>query len=169
MPGFDPADGGAAARVLLLLETPGPDPRPGRAPRDGAPRIVSRDNATGTARNLARFLGAAGIARADTLLWNAVPWIVHAPGARNRALRRGEIVAGQALLPPFLALLPRLRVVVLAGRVAGEARDLVAETRPHVMVLAMPHPSPTHVCTSPNVPARITSVLTDTARLLDDE
>ncbi|WP_179187110.1 uracil-DNA glycosylase family protein [Sphingomonas sp. TZW2008] len=119
MPGFDPADGGATARLLLLLETPGPDPCPGRAPSDGAPRIVSRDNATGTARNLVRFLGAAGIARGDTLLWNAVPWIVHAPGARNRALRRGEIVAGRASLPPLLALLRRLRVVVLAGRVAA--------------------------------------------------
>lgn len=168
MPGFDPADGGAAARLLLLLETPGPDPHSGRATSDGAPRIVSRDNATGTARNLARFLGAAGIARGDTLLWNAVPWIVHAPGARNRALRRGEIVAGRALLPPLLALLPRLRVVVLAGRVAGEARDLVAATRPDAAVLAMPHPSPIYVCTSPSVPARIKGVLAEAARLLEE-
>jgi hypothetical protein len=65
VPGFDPADGGADARLLLLLETPGPG-------GDG-PRLVSRDNPTGTARNLTRFLADAGIARVDTLLWNAVP------------------------------------------------------------------------------------------------
>lgn len=158
VPGFDPADGGAMARLLILLETPGPG-------GDG-PRLVSRDNPTGTARNLSRFLGEAGIARRDTLLWNAVPWIVHPAGARNRALRRGEIAEGLALLPPFLALLPALRVVVLAGRVAGEARGIISATRPEVAVLAMPHPSPTYVCTSPAVPARIAATLAEAARVL---
>lgn len=158
MPGFDPADGRAEARLLILLETPGPG-------GDG-PRQVSRDNPTGTARNLTRFLHEAGIARADTILWNAVPWIVHAPGARNRALRRGEIREGIAMLPSFLALLPHLAVVVLAGRVAGEARGTVAAARPDAAVLAMPHPSPTIVCTSPEIPRRIAMSLGEAAALL---
>lgn len=158
VPHFDPKDGGAAARLLILLETPGPG--------GAGPRLVSRDNPTGTARNLARFLAEAGIARADTILWNAVPWIVHAPGARNRALRRGEIAEGLALLPPFLALLPRLAVAVLAGRVAGEAAPLVTRARPDVAVLRMPHPSPTIVCTSPRVPATIRAAVAEAAALL---
>lgn len=158
MPRFDPLDGGAAARLLVLLESFGP--------RGPAPYTVSRDEPTGTSRNLKRFLADAGIAREDTILWNAVPWIIHAEGATNRAPRRGEIAEGLALLPPFLALLPRLRVVVLAGRVAGEARATVAAARPDVTVLAMPHPSPTYVCTSPAVPARIAATLADAARLL---
>lgn len=155
LPAFDPRDGGAAARLLILLETPGPG--------GAGPRMVSRDNPTGTARNLARFLAEAGIARADTILWNAVPWIVHAPGARNRALRRSEIGEGLAMLPPFLALLPRLGVAVLAGRVAAEAAPIVARCRPDVAVLLMPHPSPTFVCTSPAVPRRIRAALADAA------
>ena len=159
MPCFDPNDGRAEARLLVLLETPGP------AVHDLG--MVSRDNPTGTARNLTRFLAGAGIARADTILWNAVPWIVHAPGERNRALRRREIAEGLAVLPPFLALLPRLKVIVLSGRVAGEARGIIAAVRPDVAVLAMPHPSPTYVCTSPDVPRRIEAALAEAARLLN--
>lgn len=159
VPRFDPADGGAGARLLLLLETPGA--------AVNAWHVVSRDHPTGTARNLTRFLAEAGIARADTILWNAVPWIVHAPGKRNRPLRRAEIARGLAELPPFLALLPRLEVAVLAGRVAGEARAAVAAARPDVAVLAMPHPSPTFVCTSPQVPRRIAATLAEAAAHLN--
>ncbi len=53
-PDFDPADGGTAARVLLLLETPGP--------AIGRTGFVSLDNATGTSANLRRFLAAGGSA-----------------------------------------------------------------------------------------------------------
>lgn len=158
VPRFDPNDGGAEARLLVLLETPGPAVH--------GLGMVSRDNPTGTARNLTRFLAGAGIARADTILWNAVPWIVHAPGERNRALRRGEIAEGLAVLPPLLALLPRLEVVVLSGRVAGEAKAIVAAVRPDTAVLTMPHPSPTYVCTSPDVPRRIKATLAEAAELL---
>ncbi len=156
VPGFDPNDGGAAARLLLLLETPGAH----------GPAIVSRDHATGTSRNLKRFLAEAGIERQDTLLWNAVPWNVHAPGERNRPLRRGEITEGLTLLPPLLHLLPRLELVVLAGRVAREAVALIERERPLVGVLTMPHPSPTYVCTSPAVPRAIAATLAETAARL---
>lgn len=158
VPDFDPHDGGASARLLILLETPGPG-------GDG-PRMVSRDNPTGTARNLSRFLSEAGIGRADTILWNAVPWIVHAPGARNRPLRRGEIAGGLRLLPPFLAHLPDLHVVVLAGRVAAEGQAIVQAARADVTMLLMPHPSPTCVCTSPAIRQRIAATLTEAERLL---
>lgn len=160
VPHFDPDDGGEAARVLLLLETPGP--------RGGAIRFVSRDNPTGTAANIRRFTGEAGLARGDTVIWNAVPWVIHAPGARNRAPRRGEVAGGLAELPGFLALLPRLAAVVLAGRVAMEARATVAAIRPGLPVIAMPHPSPTIVCTDPAIPARIRAALGEAAALLGE-
>ena len=158
VPHFDPLDGGADARLLLLLETPGP----GLAPT----RFVSRDNRTGTGANLRRFLGDAGIARADTVIWNVVPWIVHAPGARNRAVRRGEIAEGAALLPALLDRLPRLVAVVLAGAPAGAAEPVVRGARPEMPVLRMPHPSPTIVCTSPAVGAAIRATLAEAATLL---
>ena len=158
VPDVDPFDGGIGARVLLLLETPGP----GSAPL----RFVSRDNPTGTAANIRRFCEAAGLARTEMVLWNTVPWLIHEPGARNRPPRRGEIAAGLANLPAFLACLPRLRVAVLAGRVAAEARPLLATTRPELLVLDMPHPSPTFVCTNPAIPMRIGAVLSEAALAL---
>ncbi|MFT8246685.1 uracil-DNA glycosylase [Roseomonas sp. BN140053] len=158
VPEADPADGGTAARLLLLLETPGPSIR--------GTGFVSRDNPTPTGRNLRRFLTEAGIPREDVLIWNAVPWVIHAPGARNRPPRPAEIRAGQNWLPPLLALLPRLAVAVLSGRVAGLSAEVLRDARPALPVLLMPHPSPTITCTSPAVPARIAAALAEAAALL---
>lgn len=158
VPHVDPHDGGTNARLLILLETPGPG--------EASIRFVSRDNPGGTQRNLARFLDEAGIARRDMLLWNCVPWVVHAPGARNRPLRRGEIREGLGTLPSLLALLPHLTTIVLAGRVAREAAPIIAATRPDVAILTMPHPSPANVCTSPAVAAAIRKALSAAATRL---
>lgn len=160
VPDPDPLDGGIRARMLLLLETPGP-----AIARTG---FVSRDNPTGTAANLFRFLAGAGIARGDTLIWNAVPWVIHAEGALNRAPRRAEAAAATPYLAPLLALLPRLTVAVLAGRFAGQAAPELARLRPGLPVIAIPHPSPTYVCTSPDVPARIRDGLARAAAILRD-
>jgi uracil-DNA glycosylase len=155
VPEADPVDGGVAARVLLLLETP--------APRIG---IVSRDNAGGTAANLRRFLGEAGLARQDLLLWNLIPWMIHAPGARNRAPLAAEARAGRAWLPALLELLPALRVAVLAGRFAAQAEEALRAARPGFAVRLMPHPSPNCVCTHPTIAVRIATTLADVAGLL---
>jgi uracil-DNA glycosylase len=156
VPDADPADGGVGARLLLLLETPGP-----ATFRTG---FVSRDNPTPTGANLRRFL--AGLPRAETLIWNAVPFVIHAPGARNRAPTRAERERGLALLPPLLDLLPRLEAAVLAGVAAAAATPVLAAARPGLRVLRMPHPSPTYVCTSPEVPRRIAATLAEAAALL---
>ena len=141
VPDADPSDGGTAARLLLLLERPAPAVR-----RVG---FVSRDNATPTARNIRRFSEAAGLPRRSTLIWNAVPWMDDDLSGNTRPLRPEEIRAGLLWLPPLLALLRQLEVVVLAGRVA---RLAAATLRPgKLLVLEMPHPSPTIVCTSPRI------------------
>lgn len=157
----DPLDGGVGARMLLLLETPGP-----AVLRTG---FVTRDSANGTAANLFRFLAGAGISRADTLIWNAVPWLIHKEGALNRAPRRAEIAAAAPYLAPLLDLLPRLAVAVLAGRYAGEAEPSLTALRPGLPVIRIPHPSPTYVCTSPDVAARIRRGLSEAAARLDRE
>ncbi len=157
-PHCDPFDGGTMAACLLLLETPGP--------RGDPVRFVSRDNATGTARNITRFCLAAGLDRRETVIWNAVPWTIHAPGARNRAPTRAEVAAGLGELPHFLALLPALRVVVLAGRVARMAEPVVAAARPGVPILAMPHPSPVYVVTAPDIAGRLEATLAAAAAIV---
>ena len=156
VPEPDPLDGGVDARLLLLLETPGPR----------GTGFVSRDNPTGTAANLFHFFEEVGIARADTLIWNAIPWVIHAPGARNRAPRWSEITAAEPYLEPLLACLPRLGVVILAGRVAGLSRPTLARLRPGLPVIGVPHPSPTYVCTAPGVAERIRQGFAEAAALL---
>jgi uracil-DNA glycosylase len=151
VPDADPADGGAGARCLLLLETPGPS-----ILRTG---FVSCDNPTPTGANLRRFLRDAGLPRASLLVWNAVPFVIHAPGAKNRAPRASEVREGLALLPGLLALLPELRVCVLAGRAAAAAVPVLRAERPELPLMEMPHPSPTFVCTSPEVPRRVVEAL----------
>lgn len=161
VPHFDPADGGIHARLLLLLETPGPGPE--------RTRFVSRDNPSGTARNLRRYIDEAGIGRSDMLLWNTVPWIMHVPGARNRALRKAEIEEGLATLPGLLARLPKLRVCLLAGRVATRAEQLVSAYDTSIQVIPMPHPSPANVCTSPEVGERLQAAFSRAAALLANQ
>jgi uracil-DNA glycosylase len=158
VPDADPADGGIRARLLLLLETPGPS-----MPATG---FVSSDNPTPTAANLRRFLGTARLVPADLLIWNVVPFLIHAPGDRNRAPRAAERNAGLALLPPLLDLLPRLEVAVLAGRFARLAAPAIQAACPGIPVLAMPHPSPVYTCTDPELPRRIVGVLAEAARVL---
>ena len=161
VPDADPLDGGTEATLLLLLE------RPAAA----VVGFVSRDNPTPTARNIRRFTEAAGLPRTATLIWNAVPWMDGAPDAgpgrpRNRAPRPDEIHAGLLWLPPLLDLLPRLQVVVLAGRVARLAAGTLQAAQPELLVLTMPHPSPTIVCTSPRVGERILDTLAAAAAAL---
>lgn len=156
MPHFDPLDGGVKAGILILLETPGP----GNAPI----RFASTDNPSGTAANLRRFLKQAGLKRHQWLLWNAVPWIIHAPGARNRGVEHTEIQQGISLLPGLLERLPDLRVVILAGKVAAKAEPVVRTVKPAAEVFTMPHPSPTYVNTRPEIAGQIQSVLCEAGR-----
>ena len=156
VPLADPLDGGVTARLLILLETPGP--------RMLTTGFVSRDNPTGTAANLYRFLDRAGIARGDTVIWNIVPWLIQVPGTPNRNPTRAQVAEGLLHLPEFLDLLPNLELAVTAGRKAEAARDLL-EAR-DIPCLAMPHPSPTYVCTSPDVARRIAACLETAAERL---
>ncbi len=153
VPDADPLDGGGDARLLLLLETPGPAVAPSG--------FVSADNPTGTGRNLRRFCAEAGLDRLDRLIWNAVPWIIHANG-RNRPPRAAEVRDGAATLPPLLRALG-LKVAILAGRHAARAAPMFNQG---TTVLFMPHPSPTIVCTSPAIAQRIQDTLRQAVALL---
>ena len=125
VPDFDPLDGGTLARVLFLLEKPGPGIHP-----DG---FVSRDNATPTAAAIRAFMAQAGLPRGETVLWNLVPWW-NGTTAVTAAERRAGVQALVALLP----LLPTLDTAVLVGRTAEAARGALGGLR----MLASAHPSP---------------------------
>ena len=125
VPDFDPMDGGILARVLFVLEKPGPGIVPGG--------FVSRDNDTPTAQAIHAFMHQAGLPREQTVLWNLVPW-----WNGTTAITAAERAAGTEALQDLLPLLPRLDTAVLVGRTAGAARAMLGGLR----VLASAHPSP---------------------------
>jgi hypothetical protein len=116
VPNVDPNDGGVHARMLVLLESPGP-----RAVGTG---FVSRDNPDPSARNIGRLLDGAGFARAEVLLWNVVPFCVSTV-TRNRNASRAQIVAAVPKTSAFIDRVRDLRVIVFAGRRAQMARPFL--------------------------------------------
>ena len=96
LPCFDPCDGGIHAKVLFLLEAPGPKAV------DSA--FISRNNPDPTARNMCGLLYDAKISRRDTLVWNIVPWYVGA-GGKIRAVNRSDIRQSFPYLKSLIALL----------------------------------------------------------------
>lgn len=140
VPRFDPLDGGIDAHLLVFLETPGP--------ASVSTGTTSRDNPTGTARNLTRFLDKLQVSRRETVIWNAVPWRLPRRNGKLGRPTRKDIESAAQDLPALLALLPRLQVVVLAGRVAESLRTALAAARPKLTMIAIPHPSPTHLAAS---------------------
>lgn len=145
VPNFDPFDGGVHARLLILLETPGPSPVEFRR------RFVSIDNPTGTAKNLRLALAEAGLSRQSIVLWNAVPWVRATKNPITGSERRDGIEHLHGLLP----LLPALRVAILAGSVAGTARERLETAG--IEVILSPHPSPTLINTAPTLRDRLLS------------
>ena len=153
VPDLDPADGGQAARALLLLESPGP-----AASVSG---FVSVDNPGGTSENLLCLLHLAGLRRRDLAVWNAVPWQMSAGGVV--APRPAQYAEAAPLTRELLALLPGLRVVVLVGRHAAAAWPQVDSALP---TLACPHPSPQNFRARPETALRALEVLGEVRRRL---
>ena len=135
VPDADPLDGGAGARMLFLLEKPGPMTDPNRAGRRRGSGFVSRDNDDPTAEATWQFMAEAGIPRRMTLIWNVIPW-----WNGTIDIRRGELDGGLEATARLIGLLPALRGVVLVGRKAGRAQPLLAGRGLHVAT--SPHPSP---------------------------
>lgn len=116
VPDFDPCDGGTQARVLFLLEAPGP-----KAVCSG---FVSSNNPDPTAKNLWNLIHNAGIARKDTLIWNIVPWYV-GTGTHILPVNSKDIRQAMPYLKELLDLLPRLEMIVLVGRKAQSAKPQI--------------------------------------------
>lgn len=115
IPDFDPFDGGIHARILFLLEKPGPmTSLDGQRAGSG---FISRNNDDATAEATYNFLLQAGIPRTLSILWNLIPaW----NGVRKvTPLERAN---GLHAIDELCGLLPNLNVVVLVGRTASRAK-----------------------------------------------
>lgn len=151
VPDFDPWDGGVNAEILYVLEAPGP--------KTVATGFVSRNNPDESAANFFRANVEAGILRTRTASWNIVPWTLSDAYGRVRAPKQSDIEAGLPYLERLLALLSRLRAVVLVGRSAERAAPSLMATRRAFDLFVAPHPSPQFVNRFPENRARLTSAL----------
>ena len=133
VPYFDPLDGGVSARVLFLLEKPGPKTSV-QGKREGS-GFVSRNNDDATAEAIFHFMQKANLPRKSVVLWNVIPWW------------NGKVkVTGDELktaLPhtmELISLLSELRAIVTVGLKAGAAEKYLTD-RGHE-VFKSDHPSP---------------------------
>lgn len=109
MPYVDPLDAGTEARVLIVLEAPGPMTNAfNTVPGSG---FISSDNNDATAENLWLARQDAGLVD-GVLIWNAVPWYL---GPAKRKPRVSEKEAGGAILRELMQMLPELHTVVPLG------------------------------------------------------
>ena len=145
VPWFDPADGGVDARILWLLEAPGP-----RATEQRGSGIISCDNNDGAAENTWRTRSEAGVSRTDVVHWNVIPYYI-GNDTKIRAWRRDDIASAGPMLVELIDLLPQVRAVILGGKAAQSGW---LDHRPpdiDVREFLCPHPSVTNVNTRPDV------------------
>lgn len=139
VPRFDPADAGVEARVLVLLEAPGPMTNVGNhRPGSG---FISVDNDDRTAETTWHARNEAGM-HTGALHWNIVPWYLGAAGVQHPTAE--EVGQGAMELRRLLPLLPDLRAVILAGNYAqnGWAKHVAPFVSDGPLVLDTWHPSP---------------------------
>lgn len=136
MPWFDPGDAGNEARVLFLLESPGP--KSDAAQGSG---IISVDNDDQTAKNLWSLRAKAGLIK-HAIHWNIVPAYLGTVEKRVNAPSPSQVADGVSLLADVVALLPELQVVVPMGTPAKRGWGLFCQKHPNNLVV-MPtwHPS----------------------------
>jgi uracil-DNA glycosylase len=132
IPYFDPCDGGIRAKALFLLEAPGR-----KAKRS---KFVSRNNPDQTAKNMCQLLQEAYLPRADTLLWNIVPWYV-GTDRKIKPVGQTDIERAIPYLEKLLNLLPRLELIVLVGLKSQSALPKIKELT-SLPIIATYHPSP---------------------------
>jgi uracil-DNA glycosylase len=111
VPYVAPIYGGVDARMLSILRDPGPMTD---ASGKGS-GFLCLENDDPAAERFATLLHEAGLTAGDMLPWNTYPWYI------NRKPQAIELQAGLDPLRRLLALLPRLRVVMLNG---GEAQNI---------------------------------------------
>jgi uracil-DNA glycosylase len=152
VPYFDPTEAGVNARILILLESPGP-----RASGPRGSQFVSVDNNDQTAANMWNLLREAGVQRGrDVVAWNVVPWYV------GRQPSPDEVKAARPWITELISLLPELRVVLLLGKTAKKSwGGLDAD----VPVILAPHPSPQNLNTRPEARAHLLEALIQTHQL----
>ncbi|CAM3303041.1 uracil-DNA glycosylase [Paracoccus nototheniae] len=144
VPEFDPMDGGTTARLLFLMEKPGPMTDDLSQTGKTGSGFISRDNDDPTAEAIFNFMQQAGIAREETVLWNIIPW-----WNGSRKITPTEMKAGLQQLDALMDLLPEVTTVIAVGRRAARAKAVVEKRR--LAFYCSAHPSQINRAVRPKV------------------
>lgn len=139
VPFFDPMDGGINAKVLFVLEAPGP-----KAVASG---FISRNNPDETAKNMFMLLEEAGFERKETLLWNIVPWYIGS-GQKIRPANNQDIAEGLVHLIKLTKKIQSLESIVLVGKKAAQVKGFISDMTT-IPIFESYHPSPMFVNNKP--------------------
>lgn len=134
VPSFDPRSGGTSSRVLVLMQSPGP-----QTIAAAHAAVCSEDNPGPTAAAYRAARIESGLARKEYLRWNLLPWEL--PGR----IRPADIDEGRHALSVLLKALPSVEAIVTYGSIAldGVMRYLPLDEHARLVpVIAAPHPSP---------------------------
>jgi len=144
VPWFDPWDGGIGAKILWLLEAPGPKATKER----GGSGFVSCNNNDGTAENTWETRNEAGVKRDLVVHWNVIPYYL---GNDQQILPPDptDIEAVGPLIAELLDLLPNLQVVILGGNAAKRVWRRHGPKTTGLHVIESRHTSPRSLNTRP--------------------
>lgn len=149
VPFFDPDGGGTDARILVLLECPGPQ----SSVHKGS-GIISADNNDRTAANFFELREEAHLDRTQLVMWNIVPWYLpSSDGKQTRNASDTDLRHARPYLDELLALLPRLELVLLVGvRAAQGWRAVNSSAGGHILLptIEIPHTSHQNLTTRPH-------------------
>ncbi|KAF0969887.1 uracil-DNA glycosylase [Gordonia sp. YY1] len=142
IPYVAPTYGGENARVLALLQDPGPKTNPENMNGSG---MLCIENVDGSAERYKMFLAKYGIDVCDIQAWNAFPWYATTSqkyGSDGTAsYSPADLDDATQALAELVYRLPRLRAVLLHGLVARDAWARLDALRPNLTEGVVPIPS----------------------------
>lgn len=132
VPYVAPTYGGVNARLLALLQDPGPKTSTDNHNGSG---MLCIENADPTAERYKALLAGAGIDVCDIQAWNSFPWqpaTTVRRGHRTLAPTNEDVLHATDALARLVKLLPRLRVVLLHGVQAKAAWPRLQSAHPEL-------------------------------------
>ncbi|WP_317451405.1 hypothetical protein [Gordonia jinghuaiqii] len=132
IPYVAPTYGGERARLLILMQDPGPKTRLTNA---GGSGMICLENIDLSAARQKYFLNEAGIDVSEIVAWSAYPW--PKPHPQTTASDRDAAEA----LRSFLSLTPHVEAVILNGNVAKRIWRVLKESSPDAVADIKAYPT----------------------------
>lgn len=160
IPWFDPWDGGIEAKILWLLEAPGP-----KATKKRGSGFISCNNDDQTAKNTWETREEAGVPRKMVVHWNVIPYYIGSD-TKIRAYNNTDVASVRPYLKELLGFFPNLKAVILGGTAARTVWYDLSTKNTSLHVIECPLPSPTNLNTRPGYREKVVSAWREAKKYL---